>query len=42
MDEAVMDSHVELYVNNYSLDFGADGMAAIEHLLGLAQAKGLL
>ena len=42
MDEAVMDSHVALYVNNYSLDFGPDGMAAIEHLLGLAQAKGLL
>ena len=42
MDEAVMDSHVALYVNNYSLDFGAGGMAAIEHLLGLAQAKGLL
>lgn len=42
MDEAVMDSHIALYVNEYSLDFGPGGMAAIEHLLGLAQAKGLL
>ena len=42
MDEAVMNSHVALYVNEYSLDFGPDGRAAIEHLLGLAQAKGLL
>ncbi len=40
MDEAVMDSHVALYVNEYSLDFGPDGIAAIEHLLGLAQKKG--
>jgi 1,4-dihydroxy-6-naphthoate synthase len=42
MDEAVMDSHVALYVNEYSLDFGPAGMAAIEHLLEMAEAKGLL
>jgi len=42
MDDTVMDSHVALYVNDYSFDFGPDGMAAIKHLLGLAQAKGLL
>jgi 1,4-dihydroxy-6-naphthoate synthase len=42
MDDSVMDSHVALYVNKYSLDFGPDGMAAIGHLLGMAQAKGLL
>ncbi len=42
MDEAVLDSHVALYVNEYSLDFGPGGMAAIEHLLGLAEKKGLL
>ena len=40
MDETVMDSHVALYVNDYSLDFSPDGMAAIEHLLSMAQAKG--
>jgi 1,4-dihydroxy-6-naphthoate synthase len=42
MDEAVMDSHIALYVNDYSLDFGPDAMAAIEHLLGLAKKKELL
>lgn len=42
MNEAVMDSHVALYVNDYSLDFGPGGMAAIGHLLSLAQTKGLL
>jgi len=42
MDDAVMDSHVALYVNDYSLEYGPDGMAAIEHLLGMAQGKGLL
>lgn len=42
MDEAVMASHVDLYVNDYSLDFGLEGRAAIDHLLELAEAKGLL
>jgi 1,4-dihydroxy-6-naphthoate synthase len=42
MDDGVMDSHVALYVNDYSMDFGPDGMAAIGHLLGMAEKKGLL
>lgn len=29
MDEEVMRKHIELYVNNYSLDLGPDGKAAI-------------
>jgi len=33
MEETVMQNHVDLYVNDYSLDFGPDGMAAIEYLL---------
>ena len=42
MDEDVMRSHVELYVNDYSLNFGPDGRAAIKHLLGLADKNGRL
>jgi 1,4-dihydroxy-6-naphthoate synthase len=32
MDENVMRQHIQLYVNNYSVDLGEDGMKAIEQL----------
>ena len=32
MDESVMRQHIELYVNNYSIDLGEDGRAAIRQL----------
>jgi 1,4-dihydroxy-6-naphthoate synthase len=32
MDENVMRQHIELYVNNYSLDLGEDGKKAIQRL----------
>jgi len=32
MNEDVMRKHIELYVNNYSLDLGEDGKRAIEQL----------
>jgi 1,4-dihydroxy-6-naphthoate synthase len=32
MDENVMRQHIELYVNNYSIDLGEDGKKAIEQL----------
>ena len=32
MDENVMRQHIELYVNNYSLDLGQDGKNAIDQL----------
>ncbi len=33
MDEHVMRQHIDLYVNNYSLDLGEDGKLAVSHLL---------
>ncbi|MEI6126220.1 MAG: 1,4-dihydroxy-6-naphthoate synthase [Pseudomonadota bacterium] len=42
MERDVMRRHVELYVNRHSLDYGKDGMEAIEHLLEKAEEKGLL
>jgi 1,4-dihydroxy-6-naphthoate synthase len=42
MDTDVMRSHVELYVNKYSLDYGAEGMDAIDCLMKHAEEKGLL
>lgn len=32
MEESVMRQHIELYVNNYSLDLGEDGRKAVERL----------
>lgn len=39
MQEAVMRSHIDLYVNNYSLDLGADGLAAVETLEEVYKTK---
>lgn len=33
MQEAVMRQHIDLYVNDYSLDLGKDGQQAVQHLL---------
>ncbi len=33
MSEDVMQQHIDLYVNNYSLDLGEDGMKAIEQMM---------
>ena len=41
MDEAVIDSHVALYVNDFSFDYGEEGRAAIRHLLACGEEKEL-
>jgi 1,4-dihydroxy-6-naphthoate synthase len=35
MEEAVMRQHIELYVNNYTMDLGPQGKAAIEKLFAV-------
>ena len=35
MDDAVIDSHIALFVNAYSLDLGAEGRRALEELAGI-------
>jgi 1,4-dihydroxy-6-naphthoate synthase len=42
MDERVMRAHVGLYVNDYSLDVGDDGEAAVRALFDLAAAARLI
>jgi 1,4-dihydroxy-6-naphthoate synthase len=42
MEEAVMYKHIELYVNQYSLDLGTEGRKAIDILFKMATAKGLI
>jgi 1,4-dihydroxy-6-naphthoate synthase len=40
MSEEVMRQHIDLYVNNYSLDLGTEGRQAIETLHDLYKQSG--
>jgi len=42
MSEEVMYKHIELYVNEYSVDLGENGRAAINVLFKMAQERGLI
>jgi 1,4-dihydroxy-6-naphthoate synthase len=42
LDDEVIDSHIELYVNDFSLGLGDEGIAAVEALLGRAEQRGLI
>jgi len=42
MDEAVMQQHIDLYVNNYTLDYETDGEAAITDLFERAEKEGIV
>ena len=41
MDEAVMRSHINLYVNQYSLDLGEKGKAAIQKMYEIGRSFGM-
>jgi len=41
MEQAVVDQHIALYVNEFTADLGAEGREAIDALLGRATAAGL-
>ena len=42
MDYAVMQQHIALYVNDYTLDLGVKGRSAVEFMFSTAQEKGLV
>ncbi|MDH3454490.1 MAG: 1,4-dihydroxy-6-naphthoate synthase [Desulfuromonadales bacterium] len=42
LDDAVIDAHINLYVNDFSLELGDEGMAAVATLLARAEARGLI
>jgi 1,4-dihydroxy-6-naphthoate synthase len=42
MSEEVMRQHIDLYVNAYSLDLGADGRRAVDELFARARAAGVV
>lgn len=41
MEPLVMQSHISLYVNDFSLDLGLEGMAAVRRLFSEAEARGI-
>lgn len=41
MDRNVMRSHIDLYVNDFSLDLGQEGLAAVRRLFDEAEARGI-
>jgi 1,4-dihydroxy-6-naphthoate synthase len=42
MEEAVMKSHIDLYVNDFSLDLGDEGIAAVRRLFSEAESRGII
>lgn len=42
MDTAVMQQHIGLYVNDYSIDLGTKGRAAVQFLFDTAVARGVI
>ncbi len=42
MDEVVMRAHIGLYVNDYSIDVGAEGLLAVEELFARGRDAGIL
>ena len=42
MDETVMDSHIQLYVNEFTKNLGGAGRAAIGKLFDVARARGVV
>ncbi len=42
MRDEVIDQHIGLYVNEFSVDMGDEGTAALERLIGMAQERGII
>lgn len=41
MDEAVLKQHIELYVNDFTLNLGREGIAAVQRLFNEAETRGI-
>jgi 1,4-dihydroxy-6-naphthoate synthase len=42
LDDSVIDEHIKLYVNEYSMDLGDDGIRAVRKLLDMAEERGII
>jgi 1,4-dihydroxy-6-naphthoate synthase len=42
VEDSVIEQHIGLYVNDYSLDIGDDGLRAVEGLFRMSEEKGII
>lgn len=42
LEDDVIEQHINLYVNNYSIDIGSDGILAVEELFRRAEERGII
>ncbi|MBU4320518.1 MAG: 1,4-dihydroxy-6-naphthoate synthase [Nitrospinae bacterium] len=42
LDDSVIAEHINLYVNDYSIDIGDDGIRAVRKLLDMAEERGII
>jgi 1,4-dihydroxy-6-naphthoate synthase len=42
LEDSIIEQHIRLYVNDYSLDIGNDGLRAIKKLFRMAAEKGII
>jgi len=42
LDDSVINQHINLYVNDYSIDIGEDGVKAVEKLFAMAEEEGII
>lgn len=42
LKDSVIEAHINLYVNDYSIDIGEDGVKAVERLFAMAEEKGII
>lgn len=42
LDDSVINEHISLYVNDYSIDIGEDGITAVKELFRMAEINGMI
>ncbi|MBI4689092.1 MAG: 1,4-dihydroxy-6-naphthoate synthase [Nitrospirae bacterium] len=42
LDDSIIDKHIDLYVNDYSIDIGEEGIKAVEKLFDMAEERGII
>lgn len=42
LNDSVIAKHIRLYVNDYSIDIGRDGIKAVKEMFGMAEKKGII
>lgn len=42
LEDSVIEAHINLYVNDYSIDIGEDGIKAVQRLFSMAEERGII